>query len=366
MDDIKIFAIERSEAKEALFKMNSVLRDLQLNIQGAKTDIYPKEEFYNLISDDEFNELNDIVNDILAKENSDKQLFDKMIPRYLIKLKDFASRLGKGKIHKDKIRYFKRLITGFTHISKSDLAHRCFNALEDNPVLTDKIVNYFKTFTGGPKIPNRVFELIFSQEIFDYQVARLIEIYWHKKVIPPGLQDLLIKFVLNRETNWAIRMNSLIMLSFFSLKLDERQTIEYLLSGEPNFKIKKAIIICLLQAPRKVRDKIIDDTLSDTDYRVSIFSKFLKDILNNKVTQKYELVNLARLEKRLFVEESYKLLLLRDSEHSEILLELQVLLKKRILQKSSIPILVRFRIADTYQYIKNKLKKERESKYSNN
>ena len=356
MDDIKIFAKEHSDAKKALFKMNEVLRGLQLNIQGAKTDIYSKDEFHKFVASEGFDKLNNLVSHILEKENKKdgEREFWKSIPSYLEKLKDFSLKLGKGRIPKEKIRYFKRLITGFTHISKPDLTYRCFNAIEDNPILTDKIVKYFKTFPSGDKIPMRIFGLIKSNEIFDYQISRLIEVYWHKKEIPSGLVRLLLRFATNRALNWAIRMNSLITLSFFELNREQRNKIHKLLIGESNFKVKKAILLCLLQAPKLVRDKILEETLCDIDYRVSLFSRFLRNICFDRSTQEYELKNLDRIDTRLFIEESYKIFLLRESKDIYVLDRLNKILKKRKLKKSYFPYHVRKRIASSYQFIKRK------------
>lgn len=363
MDDIKIFAKNRRDAKKALFAMNSILRNLQLNIQGAKTDIYPKEDFGKFISDQDFNDLNDLVNEILNAETGNHSLFVRRRAHYLRKLKVFAGKLGRGEIPKDKIRFFKRLLTGFTHIGAAELTSRCFVALQDNPVLTDKIVTYFKTFLGGPKIPKIILSLIKSNELFDYQVARLLEIYLHKKERPESLEDLLFNYAINRRLSWAIRMNALVILSSSQLTTERRKEILNLFGGETNYKIKKAIILCVLQAPRDVKYKFISECLSDIDYRVGLFAKFLKDIMNDKTTQEYELINLERINSRLFIEESYKLHLLKESDHLDILYKLRHIIRIRNKKKSLLPRHTRARLGGVYKYIKKRVK---EIKTNNN
>ena len=354
MDDIKIFAKDRTDAKRALFAMNSILRNLQLNIQGAKTDIYPKEDFPKFMADADFTDLNNLVNEILSKESTD--IFFRRRPYYLRRLKYFASKLGRGEIQKDKVRFFKRLLTGFTHIGAADLTSRCFVALQDNPVVTDKIVTYFKTFLGGPKIPREIFRLLQSKELFDYQSARLLEIYWHKREKPEALEDLLFSFVINRRLNWAVRMNSLTVLSFFQLTTERRKAILGLFGGETNFKIKKAILLCMLQAPREIKNKIINECLSDIDYRVGLFAKFLKDIMQDKVTQRYEVSNLEKLNSRLFIEESYKLHLLKEADDLEILNRLRHVIRIKNTKKAILPRHSRARLGGVYVYIKKRIK----------
>jgi len=356
MDDIKIFARERTDAKKALFAMNSILRNLQLNIQGAKTDIYPKEDFARFISNEEFNDLNALVNDILDTEATNSSLFSRRRGYYLEKLKLFAGMLGRGEIPKDKVRFFKRLLTGFTHIGAADLTSRCFVALQDNPVVTDKIVTYFKTFLGGPKIPRVILSLIESNELFDYQVTRLLEIYLHKREKPDHLEDLLFNYAINRRLNWSVRMNALIVLSFFQLATERRKEISNLFGGETNFKIKKAILLCVLQAPRDIKDRFINECLSDIDYRVGLFARFLKDIMEDRATQGYELANLERLNPRLFIEESYKLHLLKESGDLGILERLKHIIRMRNAKKRTLPRHSRVRLGGAYKYIKKRIK----------
>ncbi len=356
MDDIKIFARELKDAKRALFKMNDVLRSLQLNVQGAKTDIYPRENFVQFIADRPFEKLNLLVDDILKTEHQRPRVFQFQIPAYLRRLREATSKLQKGKISKDNIRYFKRLLTGFTHIKKPELTYRCFSALEENPVLTAKIVKYFKAFKTGKKIPEVIFQLIAKGDLFDYQIARLAEVFWHKKEIPRGLVHTLLAFALDREKHWAIRVNSLITLSFFDLAVKKRKEINSLLVGESNYRIKRAILICMLQAPSEFRDRILEDSLCDTDYRVGLFCKFLRDIASDIKTQNYELYNLELIDDRLFVEESYKLLLLRESKDLNILEGLRQLLRRRKLKKSKYPYHIRRRIASTFQYVRARIR----------
>ena len=80
-------------------------------------------------------------------------------------------------------------------------------------------------------------------------------------------------------------MNAFLGLSFFPLNAGERKEILKLSIGESNFKIKKAIILCLIQAPSDIKHQIVNDALCDTDYRVAFFSKFLKDIMEDTKTQ---------------------------------------------------------------------------------
>ena len=72
--------------------------------------------------------------------------------------------------------------------------------------------------------------------------------------------------------------------------------------------------------------------------------------------QKYELINLERLNSRLFVEESYKLHLLKESDDLSILEALKHVIQIRNNKKSLLPYHSRVRLSGVYKYIKKRVK----------
>ena len=166
----------------------------------------------------------------------------------------------------------------------------------------------------------------------------------------------MFSFVEDKCLNWVVRRAALITLSYFELNTNERKSVQKLFSGETNFNIKKAILICLIQAPKKTRETVLHEALCDTDYRVGLFAKFLIDIQSDIKTQLYEIKNFSRISNKMFIEESYKLLLLRESESIEILDSMRIHLKDRALRKSPFPYHIRHRITSTHQYIKDRIR----------
>ncbi len=71
MDDVKIFA-KKETAIKAIFRMNEVLRELQLNIQGAKTAIKEKEDIAKDLIDERLNLINQLVKELGKRRNLGK------------------------------------------------------------------------------------------------------------------------------------------------------------------------------------------------------------------------------------------------------------------------------------------------------
>lgn len=357
MDDVKILAKSRANAMEALFAMNKVLRGLQLNVQGSKTNIYEKEEMAEILYDDRMDKLNPIVEDILERKKKGRLENRALRGGFENSLREVVGGVRGIKDSKD-LRLIKRSLTGFTAIRKGYAINKCMLYMKTNPILTDKIVRYFKVFPTGEKIGTEVFEYIFkSKEALEYQVAKFIEVFAYKNNCPTGLLMELMGLVKNAKTHWTIRTNALISLSYLNLQQSTYRDLRKLYDEETNYFVKRAFLLCFLGvSSEEWRRNIINAAKLDSDRRVSLFSKYLSDILENVETQKYEVSNLALLAKEeslLLVDESYKYILLRESASPEILRKVYDSCRK--IRLTAYPLAVRLRIEETKDVVKRKL-----------
>ena len=348
MDDVKILAKTKSDARKSLFVLNRVLRLLHLNVQAAKTEIYTYPDLLAIIQDERLDKVSPLIDEMQKKAQSGV-ITRKECEEYEARLKECLKSLPRKLKSKD-ARVFKRLLTGLTLIRSRSAIHRCFNVMVDTPPLTDKIVRYFKVFQEGEKIPENVLAFIQNtDEAFEYQIARFIEIYKYKSCLPNSLQDILYKYAIDLNLHWSIRTNCLITLSYLQLLGRKMAHLWGLFSEELNYQVKRAMLLCFLNASPEKRDEAIRQAMFDTDTRITFFAKFLDDILRNEGTQRYEIENLFRIGPPLFVDESYKLLLLRESSNVEITGKLLKALNK--LKLTDYPNHVRYRIKQTIEYI---------------
>jgi len=357
MDDVKILAKSRASALKALFAMNKVLRELQLNVQGSKTNIYEGQEIIELLSHRELEEANVVVDEIL-KKGRQGWISKAHCIAYENKLKPFLLKLPRKLKDSKDVRLFKRLLTGFTKIRRATGVPRAMSQIILVPGLTDKIVSYFRVFKGGAKIGHFLYEHISGQaDVLEYQIARFLEVFRFKDAHPPKLFSILMKYAEDTNVHWAIRRNALIELSYLDLTKSQLKTLRLLSNSETNYAVKRAILLCLMNAPKKWRHYIIDHTKLDSDRRVSLFAKFLLDLSDDLATQKYEINNLSTLamsHSPLLVDESYKFILMRDSRHEFILEGLCICLSK--INSSYYPLPVRYRIQHSLQVAKDNLR----------
>ncbi len=352
VDDVKILAKNKNDARKALFIFNRVLRQLHLNMQTSKTEICDSPELDSYIQDKRFEGISPLVEQ-LQKRIQKKNLTKKEHNEYEKGFKEHLKKIGYKLKSKD-IRLFKRILTGLILLKSNIAVNRCFSVVVDIPALTDKIVRYFKVFKEGNRIPEQVLVFIKNKEEFpEYQIARLIEIYKYKNNPPHSLEEVLYKYAVDENLHWSIRTNSLIALSYFSLSSANMKKLWDLFNEELNHRVKKAMLLCFLNSDSEKRDTAIKQAIFDTDSRITFFAKFLNDILHDKRTQLYEIENLLRISPSMFVDESYKLLLIRESKDTEIINKLLTGLIK--LKLSAYPFHIRGRIEETKKILQTNL-----------
>lgn len=61
VDDVKVFTKSYEDAREAVFLINSVLRNLHLNLQGSKTDILFGPDLENELFDKDLEQVNELI-----------------------------------------------------------------------------------------------------------------------------------------------------------------------------------------------------------------------------------------------------------------------------------------------------------------
>lgn len=345
MDDVKILAKSRAAAMKALFTMNRVLRELQLNVQGSKTNIYEGQDMLDVLEHKQLDNLNPVIDSVLDESRKGRIPYAQKL-KHEAALKPFLNGTPRTLRAQKDIRLFKRVLTGLAALKSPMAIYRCITYARSHPILTDKIVRYFKVFAGGDKIGKAVIELLSKEdEVFAYQAARFIEVFAHKNSMPPALPKVLLEFVRADSTHWSVKRNALIVLSFLDLSKDDRRELWARYKEETNYLVKKSFLLLFMDAGLKWRAAAIEVAKLDSDRRVSLFAKFLADILLDANSQRYEISNLANFAREgspLFVDESYKLFLLRDSPHLPILEQLIDFLSK--VPGTRFPVHVRWRI----------------------
>lgn len=325
MDDVKILTKSRKEAMNALLVMNRILRELQLNVQGAKTDIFERDEVLEQLEHPQLEAANKVVERAL-KESKRGPVSPVTRDEIALKLKPYIQGLPRKKLGSKDTRLLKRTLTGLIAVRSGIAVPKAMSHFIKTPAITDKVIRYFKGFRTGPTISEFAISwLARRDDIFEYQATRLLEIFVYKNSCPPKLHKTLLEILARPETHWAMKTNSLIALSFLGIDNATRKKLWEFQRTELNYFVKRAYLLCFISAGPLLRNSAIQRALADSDRRVVIFAKYISDILHDRPTQNYEIGNLARLHKEksdLFIDESYKLLLLQDAGDSRVLTDL--------------------------------------------
>jgi len=253
MDDVRIFSKSPEIAREVLFIMNSVLRDLYLNVQGSKTQIFENRDIEKELFPRGMEELNatiDKINDVLQKgkiTSRAKKDFEKELKKH------FAKISRKRKWGKHERRLFSRLLTGLKIIESKAAINRCIKEIQRNPDagMNAKIISYLKLFPTDKRIINGVAEFLLSDmNKFEYQEAHLFLLYRYLEEIPKELLDYMYSIAFDEKNNWFSRSAALVAIG--STKLDSKilKRLKSLYYKETNTDVKRAISLCLVQLDR--------------------------------------------------------------------------------------------------------------------
>lgn len=341
-DDVRIFAKKESVAREILFKMNTKLRDLHLNIQSSKTDIYIGEKIKEEFADTGLESLNEALDEFeeevkkFAKVNKPipKASIDKYYKLFLTLFKEIS--YNRETYNKKDSRFFRRLITAFKAIKRPDLVGRCVKELYRNPDsrLTRSIVKYFKEFPKNTQIQNDLTRFLLSPlNIFDYQTGWFLYLAKYFSNYPKGLIDYARKCLKDRSKHWFVKAQATSLLSLYITRNKRNlKNINRIYDKESNSEFKRALLLFLVQLNKKERDAFFRRISFSQDYKVNRLAKFLLSIFYDKNMHKKALNEIKDkyVTDRIMIEQYFKLFLLQDVNDLKLLTDLEKIIKMKL------------------------------------
>ncbi|NQT67162.1 MAG: RNA-directed DNA polymerase [Actinobacteria bacterium] len=281
VDDIKIFSKEEYIAREAIFEMNKVLRNLHLNIQGSKTSILKDKEIFNKLFDSRMVTVNKIIDEIqINRNNMDKKLRNELLKK-LIK-----ENIRKRKITQKKdLMLYKRLITAFTLLDSSYMIKSILSQLPKNPDagLTEKAVRYFKLMPRNYLVLAK--ELLKFLElpinIFVYQKANIIDSFRYFNEINSKVVKYCRLSLRKKQEHWYVRSKCALLLS--NLNLVEKSLVSLLkiFNNESNVELKKSLISSLCQLEKNKLNKFLQELMNDNNKKIYSIGRMLTSLYRN-------------------------------------------------------------------------------------
>jgi len=329
MDDIKIFSKTKQTAIKSLFLMNDTLRQLHLNIQGAKTVIKHGNEVKDELIDEVFEEVNNLVLELQKgklKKHRRAEIHKK--------LNEEEGKLNKEKILKGKeIKLYRRILTGFILLHENDLVKSLLKQIQINPDerLTTKTVNYFKLFPEDSQISVGILSYLNSPtNLFAFQEASLLRVlrYSHKNI--SKIQEYARKVFMRKKNNhWYVRAQAVNILSNRPIKLNSFKSIMNLYNSEVQPEVKKAIIKFLCQLDFNEQLTALNDALYDPYHKISNLSKMLLVLRTDRdrALQELKFIFNECFENKL-IDNFYKIGAIRFNQHKDVGDRLRFELKK--------------------------------------
>jgi len=319
MDDVKIFSTKRQTAIKAIFCMNDALRELQLNIQGAKTAILERAEIRKELFDDRMIRINPLILELqkgkLLKERRE-EIRDTLI--------DEVDKLDQGnRLRGLDLRLFRRIITGFSLLADDRLVDSVLRQIRLNPdaMLTRSAVNYLRLFPNEPKVSAGILDFLRSAvNLFDFQEAWFLTVLRYSYTNTIKISDYARRTVEKKGRHFHVRCQAVNVLanSVIHKRSFEKIVRMYESEGEP--EVKRALTKLLCQLDSELQNKCLLDGLYSPNYRISSLCKMLLTLRFRKQRALEELSYIFRdFSEYKLADNFYKLGVIRYNSDKDVL-----------------------------------------------
>lgn len=328
MDDVKIFSKKKVTAIKVIFKMNEVLRELHLNIQGSKTNIKHGKQIENELIDNRLEKVNILIDEI-QKRGILKDRKNEIIERLLsisnkINMKEELT--GKDQ------RLFRRIITAFMLLGEKHLVNDVLEQIQITPDarITKSAYNYLRLFPNESTISRKILEYLHSPlNQFDYHEAWLLKIlrYSQKNII--AIQKYAEQAFEKKDNHWYVRVQAVNIMANRVIKPTSFNKHIKLYEKESDLEVKRVLIKLLCQLDSKVQFELLLKALYNPYYKISDLAKMLLMMRQTKEFAMQEINSIFNnFTESLLIDNFYKIGVLRFNTNRIVLVKLNGKLSK--------------------------------------
>jgi len=357
MDDVKVMSKDMRTARDSLFLMNDKLRELRLNIQGAKTRILQDREIQEELFDDRLDRVNAVIGDIQKRirvSPNEREDFARRLKAELNKVKG-----RRGVIRNKDLRLFRRLITGFTLIRHSDMVRIVLDQLERNPDsrLLNSAVRYLRSQNRNLKtICDRISTFLIEDKLlFPYQESHCLMVLRYQRDLTSELWKEAKKRLRRKREQWYVRQWAAQLISLKQLTKREMDSLRRLAFEEDNTEVKRALLQALAQLPKEDLISLSKELLYETDQKIHRLGRYFDGMLSDKEKAEKQ-INLlfCNFREEFLVDRLYEVEFLSKSNDSEI--RKSLLRKLKSIQRSLRRPLLKKRVTTIINRLEKELK----------
>ena len=265
IDDIKLYTSERDEAREALVKLEAVLRTLNLNVQSAKTKIISAGDVHN-----------PEIESWLEKMRDDE-------PEKVTHAIEFLE----NTFDKDNLeiwqRPYLRCLTVLRNADDSRVIDTALNLFLDNPSqrLLTKNFTYLRHFVTSYQYSEKIANRLSSEQFtFPYHKAFMYQLAAYSRDEAAELKDLALKDATDPQIHWFCRMAALFCLGTFALDASELSIVSRIVDTEANPQVVRAAFVVLGQHSGEELGVVLD--------RITFFNAPHQDYLRRYIFRLYK------------------------------------------------------------------------------
>lgn len=262
MDDVKVYTRNMKNAREVVFIVNDALRQLHLNIQGSKTEIYSGDNMIKELHDPSMDKVGAVFDEIKIYCNHTKPS-RKEITGIIKKLSPIASEFRRKlpfsvqNITGKNNRLFRRLLTVYGWCQRTQLKRAALTALKELPDLKilQKTLSYLKQldYKEHQEISKALLVMLDKDELlFPYQKAAVLEtmIFMHPHQ-SESISSCIRKMYLGKKHDWLIVQKAIEAIITYPCRSATKEKIACQYIAHNNPMVRRAACVLILQGSRK-------------------------------------------------------------------------------------------------------------------
>lgn len=293
MDDVRIFAKNREDARKCILLIARMLRSLHLNIQTAKTRIYDESqgEVSRLLIDNRVDDLSQLIDEVQSKWRG-SAVPKASRTKYLSKLLDIAKRDAPGgqkilgartPLEGLSVRSFYRWITAHSLLESDCYVNRLLAEVSKSADsrLTRKLLSTARRFPRKRKIESAVMKMIREgQIIFPHQEAECLRVIRYLSNFSEETINHCWSRVITQSGDRYLRMESAYLLSRTELGKKRIARLLKLFKNESDPYVQAAVA-CLLVQRREKNQELIQALVFHPNEKVRDIGKLFRTVKNN-------------------------------------------------------------------------------------
>ncbi len=293
MDDVRIFARHREDARKCILVIARTLKSLHLNVQTAKTRIYDESqgEVSQLLIDNRVDDLSQLINEVQSKWKGGP-VAEASRKKYLGKLRDIAKRKSSGgqKILGSRtpleglsVRAFYRWMTAHSLLESDNYINRLLAEISKSADsrLTRKLLSAARRFPRKRMIESAVMRMIKGgQIIFPHQEAECLRAIRYLSNFSEKTINHCWNQVVSQSVDRYYRMESAYCLSRIELAKKRIDRLQELFDIEADPYVQAAMA-CLLVQRREKNQEIVQLLVLHPNEKVRDIGKLFRTVKNS-------------------------------------------------------------------------------------